>query len=66
RTSFIIAQRVSTVRNADMILVIDRGRLVAQGRHEDLIRESGIYADIYFRQLRRENGQPQAALAGSD
>jgi ATP-binding cassette subfamily B multidrug efflux pump len=54
RTSFIIAQRVSTVREADMILVIDKGELVAQGRHQDLIRESGIYADIYFRQLRQE------------
>jgi ATP-binding cassette subfamily B multidrug efflux pump len=54
RTSFIIAQRVSTVREADMILVIDKGALVAQGRHQDLIRESGIYADIYFRQLRQE------------
>jgi ATP-binding cassette subfamily B multidrug efflux pump len=49
RTSFIIAQRVSTVREADMILVIDKGALVAQGRHQDL-----IYADIYFRQLRQE------------
>ncbi len=52
RTSFVIAQRVSTVRNADNILVIDRGELVAQGKHEDLIRQSGIYADIYHRQLR--------------
>lgn len=70
RTSFVIAQRVSTVRNADMILVIDRGRLVARGKHQDLIRESGIYAEIYYRQLRQENGQPAspraaAALAGS-
>ena len=40
RTSFVIAQRVSTVREADMILVIDKGELVAQGRHQDLIRES--------------------------
>ncbi len=66
RTSFVIAQRVSTVRNADVILVIDRGRLVAQGRHQDLIRESGIYADIYYRQLKQENGQPLAAAAGSE
>jgi len=55
RTSFVIAQRVSTVREADMILVIDKGQLVAQGRHQDLIRESGIYADIYYRQLRQED-----------
>lgn len=57
RTSFVIAQRVSTVRNADQILVIDQGRVAAQGKHEDLIRESGIYADIYYRQLWPENGQ---------
>jgi len=55
RTCFVIAQRVSTVRNADLILVLDRGKLVAQGRHSDLIRESGIYADIYYRQLRPES-----------
>ncbi len=66
RTSFIIAQRVSTVRNADLILVVDRGRIVAQGRHEDLIRESGVYADIYYRQLRQEDRVPQMALAGRD
>jgi len=64
RTSFVIAQRVSTVRNADLILVIDRGRLVAQGRHHDLIRESGIYADIYYRQLRQEDAAPQPELTG--
>ena len=65
RTSFVIAQRVSTVRNADLILVLDRGRLVAQGRHRDLIRESGIYADIYYRQLRREDEVLQPAAGGS-
>jgi len=65
RTSFVIAQRVSTVRNADLILVLDRGRLVAQGRHQDLIRESGIYADIYYRQLRHEDAALQPAAGGS-
>jgi ATP-binding cassette subfamily B protein len=51
RTSFVIAQRISTVRNADMILVLDKGKLVAQGRHEDLMEDSPIYADIYSSQL---------------
>jgi ATP-binding cassette subfamily B protein len=51
RTSFIIAQRVGTVQRADLILVLDRGRLVAQGRHEELLRDSGIYAEIYGLQL---------------
>jgi len=51
RTSFVIAQRISTVRNADLILVLDRGRIAAQGRHEDLMEHSAIYAEIYASQL---------------
>jgi ATP-binding cassette subfamily B protein len=51
RTSFVIAQRISTVRNADLILVLERGRVAAQGRHEDLMEESAIYAEIYASQL---------------
>ncbi len=52
RTSFVIAQRLSTVRHADQILVLDRGRIVAHGTHEELLRESGAYAEIYALQLR--------------
>ncbi len=51
RTSFVIAQRISTVLNADQILVLDKGRIVARGTHEDLIEESPIYAEIYHSQL---------------
>ncbi len=51
RTSFVIAQRLSTVRKADLILVLDRGRIVARGTHQELVRSSGLYADIYYRQL---------------
>jgi ATP-binding cassette, subfamily B, multidrug efflux pump len=51
RTSFVIAQRISTVRNADLILVLDRGRIAAQGKHEDLMEDSAIYAEIYASQL---------------
>ena len=47
-----------------MILVIDKGELVAQGRHQDLIRESGIYADIYYRQLRQEDADLAEVAAG--
>ncbi|MEN6478316.1 MAG: ABC transporter ATP-binding protein [Anaerolineales bacterium] len=61
RTTFIIAQRVSTVRNADMILVIDRGKLVAKGTHKELIHESGIYAEIYHRQLRQDVSETEVA-----
>jgi len=51
RTSFVIAQRISTVLNADQILVLERGRVVTQGTHEELMETSPIYADIYYSQL---------------
>ena len=51
RTSFVIAQRISTVVNADKILVLDRGRIVDRGTHEELMRTSAIYTDIYHSQL---------------
>lgn len=51
RTSFVVAQRISTVLNADKIIVLDRGRIVASGRHADLIRTSPVYREIYESQL---------------
>jgi len=51
RTAFVIAQRISTVRNADLILVLDKGRVAAQGTHAELLESSEIYADIYSSQL---------------
>jgi ATP-binding cassette subfamily B protein len=51
RTSFVIAQRISTVINADQILVLDKGAVVARGKHEDLMEDSAIYAEIYNSQL---------------
>lgn len=51
RTSFVIAQRISTVVNADQILVLDKGRIVARGTHEELLEASEIYAEIYSSQL---------------
>lgn len=51
RTSFVIAQRISTVLNADQILVLDKGQIVARGNHEQLMENSPIYADIYHSQL---------------
>jgi ATP-binding cassette subfamily B multidrug efflux pump len=54
RTSFVIAQRISTVLNADQILVLDKGRIVARGTHEVLMESSPIYAEIYYSQLHGE------------
>jgi ATP-binding cassette subfamily B protein len=51
RTSFVIAQRISTVLNADQILVLDKGRIVARGRHAELMETSPIYVEIYRSQL---------------
>ena len=51
RTSFVIAQRISTVINADQILVLDKGQIAARGYHEELLEESEIYAEIYNSQL---------------
>ncbi len=55
RTSFVIAQRLSTVRKADLILVLDKGKIVSRGTHKELIESSGIYTDIYHMQLKSED-----------
>jgi ATP-binding cassette subfamily B multidrug efflux pump len=55
RTSFVIAQRISTVLNADQILVLDKGQIAAQGRHEELLQNSPIYAEIYYSQLQGDH-----------
>ena len=51
RTSFVIAQRISTVLSADKILVLDEGQIVAQGTHRELLASSPVYRDIYDSQL---------------
>jgi ATP-binding cassette subfamily B protein len=51
RTSFVIAHRLRTVKQADQILVVDGGRIVQRGRHEELVHEAGLYQEIYRLQL---------------
>lgn len=54
RTSIIISHRISTIRHADTILVLDNGRIVDRGRHEELLSRDGLYASLYERQLLEE------------
>jgi ATP-binding cassette subfamily B protein len=51
RTAFVVAQRISTVLAADKILVLDGGRVVAEGVHNELLRTSPIYREIYESQI---------------
>jgi len=59
RTTFVIAHRLSTIHAADLILVMDKGRIAARGKHTDLLQTSPLYAGIYRQQLR------QAGMAGT-
>ena len=51
RTSFIIAHRLTTIREADRILVLEDGRFTQSGTHEELLRAGGLYADLYHMQF---------------
>jgi len=70
RTSLVIAHRLSTVRDADQILVIDEGRVVERGTHAGLLERSGLYAELYHTQFADQaeapdNGQLGSGLDGS-
>ncbi|WP_286954851.1 ABC transporter ATP-binding protein [Aminobacterium sp. UBA5277] len=57
QTIFIVAQRISTVLNADKIIVLDNGHIVAEGPHNKLIQTNSIYQEIYISQLGEKSGQ---------
>ena len=54
RTSFIVAHRLSTVQNADQILVMNQGQIIEQGTHEELLAQNGFYAQLYHSQFAAE------------
>ncbi|RME07897.1 MAG: ABC transporter ATP-binding protein, partial [Anaerolineae bacterium] len=69
RTTFVIAHRVQSVMNADRILVLDKGRIVQQGKHEELIAQEGPYQRIFAIQAMIEEELEQdlaSALAGTE
>jgi ATP-binding cassette subfamily B protein len=57
RTSIVIAHRLSTILAADLILVIDRGRIVEQGTHADLVKQGGLYTSLYNTQFKKADRQ---------
>jgi ATP-binding cassette subfamily B protein len=63
RTSLVIAHRLSTVRGADQIIVVDHGRVVERGRHHDLLARGGLYADLYRTQFAEQ--EPVLPAAGA-
>lgn len=61
RTTIVIAHRLATIRGADRILVVEGGRVVASGRHDDLVREGGLYADLARMQIDGEGWEAEAS-----
>ena len=56
RTTFVVAHRLSTIQNADHIIVLDEGRIVEEGKHQELMALKGKYRDMYEAQIRKQGG----------
>ena len=61
RTTFVVAHRLSTIRRADVILLMEDGRVVERGTHQQLMDAQGLYHDMVLRQM-ESDGQPKEAL----
>ena len=61
RTTFVVAHRLSTIRRADVILLMEDGRVVERGTHEELMDARGLYHDMVLRQM-ESDGRPKEAL----
>jgi ATP-binding cassette, subfamily B, multidrug efflux pump len=66
RTSIVIAHRISTVRRADLIIVIDRGRIIESGTHESLLAADGFYAELFHMQQLEEEARRTGSGGGAD
>ena len=55
RTSFIVAHRLSTITSADIILVMNKGQIIEQGSHQELLKKKGFYANLYNSQFESVN-----------
>jgi ATP-binding cassette subfamily B protein len=65
RTTFIIAHRIQTLQQADRILVLDKGEIVQQGSHEELIRLEGFYKEVFTLQTQMENELQEELMSAS-
>jgi ATP-binding cassette subfamily B protein len=66
RTSFVIAHRLSTVRNADLVLVLDQGEIVERGKFDELLAKKGFFYNLYMSQFRREDAERADAVVGGN